>query len=271
MRVVALVSAVTSLACAVVVSNEGSAQRSLMASLAAERQTQQYLGAQWNAIASELQKLQLAAAPEPNSTNVAPVVQSSSKVDVDSIMKQVSGSGPVNKMMLAPMLEMLKGMYEDQKRRIADLNQREEKNKKTFEKQKAEHDERMKRIEDLHVQHKVSEEFTKNSTQNENRMFSYWEKVRERNHHMYHVQLKLTHGMMNKAKQMISAYENALASSQPSKEEAKKALRKVAPEPEIVFLQNRADVLSFCEASLKTVNSETAELARAMREVPPMF
>ena len=62
------------------------------------------------------------------------------------------------------MLEMLKGMYEDQKRRIADLNQREEKNKKTFEKQKAEHDERMKRIEDLHAQHKVSEEFTRNST-----------------------------------------------------------------------------------------------------------
>jgi hypothetical protein len=270
MQVLALVSAVTSLACAVIVSNEGSAQRSFMASLAAERATQQYLGVQWEAIASELQKLQLAAAPEANST-VASAAQNASKVDVESIIKQVSGSGPVDKMMLAPMLEMLKSMYEDQKKRIADLNQREEKNKKTFEKQKAEHETRMKHIEELHTQHKVSEEFTKNSTESENRMFSYWERVRERNHHMYHVQLKLTHGMMNKAKQMIGAYENALATPNPSKEEAKKALRKVAPEPEIVFLQNQADILSFCEASLKTVNSETAVLAQAMQEVPPMF
>ena len=55
-------------------------------------------------------------------------------------------------------------MYEDQKKRIADLNQSMQKAKETAETSKAEHEERMKHIEDLDTQHKVREGVTKNST-----------------------------------------------------------------------------------------------------------
>ena len=42
-------------------------------------------------------------------------------------------------------------------------NSRQKKSKKTCEKPKAEHEESMKHTEDLHIQHKVNEELTKNS------------------------------------------------------------------------------------------------------------
>ena len=55
-------------------------------------------------------------------------------------------------------------MYEDQKKRIADLNQIIVKCKETFEKPKAEHEERMMHIEGVHTRHKALQEVTKNST-----------------------------------------------------------------------------------------------------------
>ena len=55
-------------------------------------------------------------------------------------------------------------MYEDQKKRIADLNQSMVKGKETVEKPKAEHEERMMHIEGVHTRHKALEEATKNCT-----------------------------------------------------------------------------------------------------------
>ena len=43
-------------------------------------------------------------------------------------------------------------------------NGRQEKNKDVCEKPKADHVESMKHAEDLHIQHKVNEEFTKNTS-----------------------------------------------------------------------------------------------------------
>ena len=43
-------------------------------------------------------------------------------------------------------------------------NSRQEKNKEICEKPKADHEESMKHTEDLHIQHKVNEEFTKNTS-----------------------------------------------------------------------------------------------------------
>ena len=48
-------------------------------------------------------------------------------------------------------------------------NSWQKKNKKTREKPKAEHEEHMNHTEDLHVQHKVNQEYTKNSLKTENR------------------------------------------------------------------------------------------------------
>ena len=48
-------------------------------------------------------------------------------------------------------------------------NSRHEKNKKTCEKPKADREEHMKHTEDLHIQHKVNEEYTNNTLKTENR------------------------------------------------------------------------------------------------------
>ena len=43
-------------------------------------------------------------------------------------------------------------------------NSRQTKNKETCKKPKADHEESVKHVEDLHIQHKVNEEFTKNTS-----------------------------------------------------------------------------------------------------------
>ena len=48
-------------------------------------------------------------------------------------------------------------------------NSRQKKNKKTCEKPKAESEEHMEHTEGLHIQHKVNEEYTKNTLKTENR------------------------------------------------------------------------------------------------------
>ena len=45
----------------------------------------------------------------------------------------------------------------------------QQKNKKTCEKPKAEREEDMKHTEDLHIHHKIDEEYTKNTLKTENR------------------------------------------------------------------------------------------------------
>merc|ERR1719387_1524094 len=106
---------------------------------------------------------------------------------------------------------MLKGLYEDQKSRIGQLNKREEESKKRFAKQKAEYETRLAHIEDEHNNHGMSDEAYKNATAQATRFFKYWERSRERSHRQFHNALKLTHGSMQREKDMIGAYETAIA------------------------------------------------------------
>merc|ERR1719265_2415094 len=99
----------------------------------------------------------------------------------------------VGKAMLAPMLEMLKGLYNDQKTRIGQLNKREQKSKERFDQQQKEFDTKIAHITQLHNSHKLSDEFFKNETSDTTRMFNYWKRSRERNHKQFHTSLKLTH------------------------------------------------------------------------------
>jgi len=72
--------------------------------------------------------------------------------------------------------------------------------------------------------------------------------------------LKLTHGLMEKEKGMIGAYDKALADPEPTKA-GLKAFNKVAGQvqPEIVLMQD-SDV-KFCESSLALVKEEMKSLA----------
>lgn len=176
--------------------------------------------------------------------------------------------GLVGKAALAPMLAMLKGLYDDSKNRISEQNTREEKSKKWFASKELEHKTKMDKIEGEFKNHTLSEEFRTNETRDETRYFTYWQRCRERQHRQFHTNLKIQHAMMTKVKKMIDMYEKTLSTKPSDQALAKKALGKMTGMPEIVFLQefHRA-VGSFCRESLAEVHKEQAELKAAAKEI----
>merc|ERR1719310_2468714 len=154
---------------------------------------------------------------------------------------------------LAPMLAMLKGLYQDSKDRISQQNVREEKSKKWFTDKEAEHKAKLASIEGKFKNHTLSEEFRTNETRDENRYFNYWQRVRERQHRQFHTNLKIQHAMMMKTKKMVDMYEKALSSKPSDQAAAKKELAQATggAMPEIVFLQEvQRTVSGFCRESL---------------------
>jgi len=139
---------------------------------------------------------------------------------------------------LVPALAMLKGLYEDGKERIAQLNTREKQSKIHFDAKKADHDTRIASIEARYKNHTLSLEFRTNETRDENRMFNYWQRVRERQHRQFHTSLKIQHATMEKEKMMIDAYEKTIAGT-ATKAQVTKEIAKVSGGvvPEVVFVQ----------------------------------
>jgi hypothetical protein len=181
--------------------------------------------------------------------------------------------GKMGAAMLKPMLAMLKGLYEDQKKRIGDLNKKEEQSKKRYAEQKAAFDKRVGKINDSVKQHKFSAEFGANQTRDYTQQFKYWEGVRDRDHRQFHNALKITHGLMSKEKDTIKQYEKAIAShSKDSEDEShdnfvngimktlaahkkddKARAEAKAPEmPEVVLFQ-------FCQDALTEVRQQLKE------------
>merc|ERR1719247_469585 len=170
---------------------------------------------------------------------------------------------------LAPMLAMLKGLYEDSKDRISQQNTREEKSKKWFAGKEAEHKAKLATIEGRFKNGTLSEEFRTNETRDENRHFNYWSRCRERQHRQFHTNLKIQHAMMMKSKKMMDMYEKALSGNPTQEAQVKKQLQANAV-PEIVFLQDvQRTVGSFCRESLAEVRKERQELQEMAKESPP--
>lgn len=196
--------------------------------------------------------------PKHASAKIAPSNPSEPKLDrlaaAESMMKGLTG-----KAMLAPMLGMLKSMYDDEKKRIGELNKKEAESKERFAKQQAEFDAKTKSIKERHDAHKLNDEFFKNETVDANRAFKYWEGVRSRNHRQFHNALKITHGMMQNMKGMISKYEAAMS----MKTEDKKKAAAPVEAPEVVLLQQREAVATFIKQQLPEVRKNLAEILRA--------
>merc|ERR1719161_769012 len=134
-------------------------------------------------------------------------------------------------MALAPMLAMLKGLYDDSKERIAQQNAREEKSKKWFVTKQSEHTAKLASIEGKFKNHTLSEEFRTNETRDENRYFNYWQRCRERQHRQFHTNLKIQHAMMMKTKKMVEMYEKALSPKASDQAVAKKELGQMTGMP----------------------------------------
>merc|ERR1719375_1841900 len=122
---------------------------------------------------------------------------------------------------LAPMLAMLKGLYQDSKDRIAQQNTREEKSKKWFATKEAEHKAKLAKIEGRFKNGTLSEEFHTNETRDETRYFTYWSRCRERQHRQFHTNLKIQHAMMMKTKKMVDMYEKVMSGDASKENQAK--------------------------------------------------
>merc|ERR550514_1908832 len=134
------------------------------------------------------------------------------------------------------MLEMLKGLYQTGRERIAELNKREKQSKERFANFEKKHKTRMAKFEDEHMNHKMSDEMYKNCTRDENRMYAYWPKVREREHRQYHNMLKLQHATMQREKVMIDMYEKTISAPEKNRAAVKKELGQAAGSlPEVVL------------------------------------
>jgi len=164
---------------------------------------------------------------------------------------------------LAPALAMLKAMYEDGKERIAQLNAREAQSKQRFEGQQKQHEARLATVEGRFKNGTLSAEFRKNETRDESRIWTYWQRVRERQHSQFHTSLKIQHGTMAKVKTMIGVYEKAMGGKASKAEVQKDLARVTGVMPEVVLLQQawRASAPFFRDA-LAEVRSASAELAR---------
>jgi len=165
---------------------------------------------------------------------------------------------------LAPMLGMMKSLYDNSKERISQQNAREAKSKKWFTSKEAEHNAKLAQIEGNFKNHTLSEEFRTNETRDENRYFNYWSRCRERQHRQFHTNLKIQHGMMMKAKKMIDVYEKALSSKPADKKQAAKEVRQMTGMPDIMFLQSA--IGGFCRDSLVEVRKERTELQLLAKE-----
>jgi len=212
----------------------------------------------WVAVSGELRQLQTAAADG--------VAASGSAKRFASLAKLGNGSAALGEKRrhsripthlnldpkvpsdLVPALAMLKGLYEDGKQRITELNAREKKYKEAFAERQTKHDARMADI----AHQKLSDGFKANETKDENRLFNYWQRVRERQHRQFHTSLKIQHGTLKKVKTMIDMYDKAIA-GKGNRAEAKEQIAQVAggAVPEVVLLQKAWHATAhYCKTAL---------------------
>jgi hypothetical protein len=175
-------------------------------------------------------------------------------------LQQADKASP-SAMELEPTLTMLDGLYEQSKKRIVELNKKEDKSKLAYKGRESEHESRLAQIESEFKQHdQVPEAMRASDLQEESHLLdeenffqAYWKRVRERNHKQYHTFLRIQHGMMDRAKQMKDMYEQALSSEQAGSSSQQP--------PDVALLQGAQHfAMKFVHASLADVEELGNEL-----------
>jgi len=250
-----------------------------------EATDRQFWASEWGSLETTLLQLEASADEQMEPTNktakplgtdkaakitaVAPKATASKKKDAkrsSPLTGKKINLNPKKVADLLPALAMLKGLYEEGKERITQLNAKEKQSKQRFEAQQKEHLARLATIEARSKNHTLSAEYRTNFTRDENRMFNYWAKVRERQHRQFHTSLKIQHGTMEKEKMMIDAYEKTIAGT-ANKAQVQKEIAKVSGEPEVVFVQVawRSAAKYFSDAL-----SEVRAAKEELRKKPPL-
>jgi len=237
------------------------------AAVQAEADDRGFWAAQWSAMEAELLQLEAAAGAPQKKPKSAAFMQFSNSSQADKPARRHSpltgvkiNLNPRSKADLVPALAMLKGLYDDGKQRITQLNAREKEYKDKYAEKEAQHKARMAHIASQNGT--VSEAFLANETRDENRLWNYWERVRERQHRQFHTSLKIQHGTLEKVKRMIDMYEKTIAGKEDTAQ-AQKDLAKVTggAMPEIVLLQSAwRDTATFCAEALDELQTVGADL-----------
>jgi len=236
--------------------------REWKACLDAEAEDTQFWAGEWHDMETELLQLQALGAPvaaKPAAKSADVKAAPAAKHHFNPLAGIKLNLEPKSPADLVPALAMLKGLYEDGKERIGQLNTREQKLKAQYEKKKEEHETRIATIAARYKNGTLSKEFFTNETRDETRLFTYWEHVRERQHRVFHTSLKIQHATLTKVKQMIDMYEKTI-SGKGDKKELRKEFSKVTGQqaaPEVVFLQGaRHDLSKFCDEQLQELRAE---------------
>eukprot|EP00413_Alexandrium_margalefii_P025887 CAMPEP_0204564878 /NCGR_PEP_ID=MMETSP0661-20131031/35144_1 /ASSEMBLY_ACC=CAM_ASM_000606 /TAXON_ID=109239 /ORGANISM="Alexandrium margalefi, Strain AMGDE01CS-322" /LENGTH=287 /DNA_ID=CAMNT_0051572569 /DNA_START=40 /DNA_END=903 /DNA_ORIENTATION=- len=233
----------------------------------AEADDRRFWTSEWSAMEAELLQIQDAAESAERKPKNAAFMQLNNGSQADAPARKHSpltevkiNLNPKSAADLVPALAMLKGLYEDGKQRIAQLNAREQQYKQHFAEKQAEHDARIAHIAAQNGT--VSDEFRANETRDENRLFSYWQRVRERQHHQFHTSLKIQHATLEKVKKMIDMYDKAIAGKEEGAQ-AQKDLARISggAMPEVVLLQGAwRETAAFCAEALKEIKAAGEEL-----------
>lgn len=217
----------------------------------ADRADTSFLRSAWGCLVQELQELQNTSLPTGNVERRKDTIVADKLSAVNAASKDLTG-----KAMLMPALGMLNGMYEEQKERIGELNKKEQRSKERFANQTKRHELAMEHYKELLDHHKISQGFYVNATNEENWQYDYMVRCRNRAHKSFHTQLKLTHGLMEKEKGMVSAYNTALAAPAPG---TKVQAAQPQAVPEIVLLQGR-QLAEYCQEAMSTARSEMTSM-----------
>eukprot|EP00429_Kryptoperidinium_foliaceum_P066018 CAMPEP_0176059298 /NCGR_PEP_ID=MMETSP0120_2-20121206/29551_1 /TAXON_ID=160619 /ORGANISM="Kryptoperidinium foliaceum, Strain CCMP 1326" /LENGTH=279 /DNA_ID=CAMNT_0017392835 /DNA_START=102 /DNA_END=941 /DNA_ORIENTATION=- len=231
----------------------------------AEAEDERFWASEWSELEAELLQIEVAAnITAAAAVGKAPEHKEHARSPLAGLKLNLEPKSPAD---LVPALAMLKGLYEDGKERISKLNVREKESKRKFEEKQVAHAKRMQEIEDNFKNHKLSAEFRTNETHDENRFWSYWERVRERQHRQFHTSLKIQHGTLEKVKQMIDMYEKTIAGKADKVQVAKQLGMVGGGMPEVVFLQAASRALaSYCHEALLEVRSERQALLLQISE-----
>lgn len=206
-------------------------------------------------------KTPLAKGRSSNAT-AAPTNQSMQKM-----LATADTSGAMGEAMLSPMMGMLKTYVQQQKSRIGELNKQEEADKKKFDERKAEHEKRLKQLENRH-QHGMLDKVYNKAVWQENHNFKRVAvAARDRHKRSFHNTLKMIHGMMAKEKTMIAAYSGALSAKPTSQEQKKKLAKLGVDEPDVVLVQCRAEVAQFCTEALTKIREELRQMSITEAEI----
>jgi hypothetical protein len=171
-------------------------------------------------------------------------------------MAMSNASGKVNRTeMLKAQQSALKGLLAHLKGSITGYNKNEESSKEVSENQIKHSEERVaedkKKLNQTNLS-SYERELLVNRTEMDERMVKYWTRQRQSAHSMFHANLKMSHGLMSKVKNIMGAYEEMLSKGKLS---SKVAQEMAAAESSLrgakaSFLQTDANAERMAERAL---------------------